>query len=70
MKKKEFSIFSKLFLQLSAIFLLVLIVFAAFALFISIHAARNYSLEVNQKLNWNLARNTVSMINPDFSNGS
>ena len=70
MKNGDFRIFSKLFLQLSAIFLLVLIVFASFALFISIHAARSYSLEVNQKLNWDLARNTVSMINPDFSNGT
>ncbi len=63
------SIFSKLFWQISIIFLLVLIVFGSLSLFISIRAARNYSIEVNQKLNRDLAQNMVDVIKPDFRNG-
>lgn len=57
-------IFNKLYWQVSAIFLAVLIIFAAFAIYISVSAARNYSEEVNQKLNRELARNMLGMISP------
>jgi signal transduction histidine kinase len=61
--------FNRLYLQVSAIFILVLVLFAAITLYISIKAAQNYSVEVNQKLNWDLAQNTVAVIKPEFKNG-
>ena len=61
--------FSKLYWQISAIFLVVLVVFTAISLYISINAASDYSMEVNQKLNHDLAKNTVDVIKPDFENG-
>ena len=65
MKRK----FNRLYLQLSAIFILVFVLFAAITLYISIRSAQNYSVEVNQKLNWDLAKNTVDVIKPQFKNG-
>lgn len=61
--------FGSMFWQVSAIFIIVLIVFAGFTLYISVNAARNYSIEVNQKLNRNLARNTVDVIKDVFHDG-
>ncbi len=61
--------FSRLYLQVSAIFILILIFFAGITLYISIRSAQKYSVEVNQKLNWNLAQNTVEVIKPQFING-
>ncbi len=69
MEHKPNSQFSRLYLQVSAIFLLILVLFAAITLYISIRSAQNYSVEVNQKLNWNLAKNTVEVIKPQFHNG-
>ena len=43
--------FNRLYLQISAIFLLVLMLFAAITLLISVNASRDYSIEVNQELN-------------------
>jgi signal transduction histidine kinase len=60
-------IFNRLYIQISVIFLLVLFVFTALVLYISVNAARKYSIEVNQRLNRELARNTVSMIDPYIS---
>ena len=57
-------IFNRLFLQISAILLFVLIVFSSIALYISVRAARNYSEEVNQKLNYGLASNMLDVIKP------
>ncbi|QGY46689.1 HAMP domain-containing protein [Maribellus comscasis] len=57
-------VFSRLFWQVSAIFLSVLGVFAAIALYISVQAASNYSEEVNQKLNRELASNMLDVITP------
>lgn len=62
-------IFNRLYLQVSAIFLLVLIVFTAIAMYISVQAARDYSVEVNQRLNRDLAQNTADMIKPYIKNG-
>ena len=62
-------IFNRLYLQVSAIFLLVLIIFTAITLYISVQAARNYSVEVNQRLNRDLAQNTADMIKPYIKNG-
>lgn len=62
-------VFNRLYLQISAIFLLVLILFTGIVLYISVNAARGYSIEVNQRLNRELAANTVSMIKPLMKNG-
>lgn len=61
--------FNRLYLQISAIFLLVLMLFAAITLLISVNASRNYSIEVNQKLNRELAASTVNVVTSLFENG-
>lgn len=67
MKKK--GTFNRLYLQISAIFLLVLMLFATITLLISVNASRDYSIEVNQELNRELAANTVNVITSFFENG-
>lgn len=62
-------IFNRLYLQVSAIFLLVLFLFTAVVLYISVESARQYSVEVNQRLNRELAQNTRSMIDPFLLDG-
>lgn len=57
-------IFNRLFLQISAIFLLVLVFFTAITLYISVQSASKYSIEVNQRLNRDLAASTVEVIKP------
>jgi len=69
MKGKEKIVFSKLYWQISAIFLIVLVVFAATAIYIFVQSARDYSIEVNQKLNRNLAGNTVDIVKPFLEDG-
>jgi len=61
--------FNRLYLQISAIFLLVLMLFAAITLLISVNASRDYSMEVNQELNRELAANTVNVVTSFFENG-
>ncbi len=70
MNNKRNKIFSRLYWQVSAIFILVLVVFTAITLYIAVRAARSYSVEVNQKLNRELAKNTVDVIKPEFKNGT
>lgn len=70
MSDRKIIVFSKLYWKISAIFIAVLVVFAAITLFISVRSARNYSIEVNQKLNRALAENTVKEIKPEFHHGS
>ena len=62
-------LFSSLFWRISAIFFLVLLVFASITLKVAIDAARNYSLEANQKLNFDLAEHTVQEIKPFLEGG-
>ncbi|BBE19037.1 phosphate regulon sensor protein PhoR [Aquipluma nitroreducens] len=62
--------FSRLYWKISALFIMILVLFAGITLYISVHSANNYSIEVNQKLNWNLAATTVSEIKPEFQNGT
>ncbi|QDH80212.1 HAMP domain-containing histidine kinase [Echinicola soli] len=62
--KKPFKLFNRLFWEVSAIFLTVLLVFSAITLVISIKSARDYAEEVNQKLNYNLANNVLGVIEP------
>ena len=63
MKIKKPKIFNNLYLQISAIFLLVLILFTAISLRISVESSRKYSVEVNQKLNRGLAASSVEGLN-------
>jgi signal transduction histidine kinase len=69
MKSPQNKIFSRLYWQISSIFLLILVLFTAITLYIAVNSARNYSVEVNQKLNWDLARTTVNVVKPNFKNG-
>ena len=62
-------LFSSLSFKISAIFLLVLLVFGSCTLYISIKAANDYSHEVNQHLNDSLATTTAQMIQPHIKNG-
>lgn len=66
---KKPGIFNYLYLQVSAIFLLVLIIFGGLALYISVRSATKYSIEVNQRLNRELAANMVDVIQPLMKNG-
>jgi len=66
---KKNATFSRLYLQISAIFLLVLMLFAAITLLISVNASRDYSIEVNQKLNRELAASTVNVVISFFEDG-
>ncbi|MEH0153045.1 HAMP domain-containing sensor histidine kinase [Limibacter armeniacum] len=66
---KRGKIFSTLYWQISAIFLLVLLVFGLVALRISVQSARNYAIEVNQKLNRELAAHTVQELKPFLNHG-
>ena len=61
--------FNRLYWQISAIFLLILVTFTAITLYVAVNSARNYSIEVNQKLNWDLAKTTIDVIKPNFKNG-
>jgi signal transduction histidine kinase len=63
-------IFNRLYLQVSAIFLLVLFFFTAIVLYVSVESARKYSIEVNQQLNRELAENTISMLHPFIKDGT
>ncbi len=60
---------SRLYRRISTLFIVVLFVFAAITLYISVHAANNYSQEVNQKLNRNLAANVAVMMQPFLNDG-
>lgn len=68
-KYRKSLLFSRLYWKISVIFILVLFVFGGISLYISVAAARNYSVEVTQKLNWNLAKNAVDLIKPRFFQG-
>ncbi len=70
MEQKTKLLFSRLYWKISVLFLLILVFFGAITLYISIRSASSYSVEVNQKLNWDLARNAVDLINPRFENGT
>jgi signal transduction histidine kinase len=69
MNAKHKTIFSRLYWKISAIFLLVLVLFSAITIYTSIRSADRYSVEVTQKLNWDLARNMVDVMKPEFRNG-
>jgi len=64
MAGQKIRVFSKLYWKISAIFLLVLFVFAVIVLSIFVQSARKYSIEVTQQLNHDLAENSVDIIKP------
>jgi signal transduction histidine kinase len=64
MKKKAGKSFSRLYLRISLLFIIILFLFAAVTMYISVRAANTYSLEVNQRLNRELASNLVFMMKP------
>ncbi|NBC83535.1 MAG: HAMP domain-containing protein [Bacteroidetes bacterium] len=68
MEHKKVKVFSKLYWKISAIFLIVFVVFAAAAIYIFVQSAREYSVEVNQQMNRDLAGNTVDVIKPYIIN--
>lgn len=61
--------FSKLYWRISALFIVILFLFAAVTLYISVHAANNYSREVTQRLNRDLAANVAVMMAPFITDG-
>jgi len=61
--------FSRLYRRISTLFIVVLLLFAVVTLFISVKAARNYSFEVNQKMNHDLAANVAVMMKPFLEDG-
>ncbi|MGD2033573.1 MAG: HAMP domain-containing sensor histidine kinase [Bacteroidales bacterium] len=69
MKNNKTILFTGFYWKIAAIFLAGLIVFASIAVYISVRAASNYSIEVNQKLNKDLASNMLDAIKPDFRSG-
>lgn len=64
MENRRIQLFSRLYWKISSIFLIVFVVFAAAAIFIFVQSAREYSIEVNQQMNRDLASNTVDVIKP------
>lgn len=69
MKNKDIRVFSRMYLKISVIFLLVLILFTSISIYVYVQSAREYSIEVNQKLNRNLAANTTDVIKPFLEEG-
>jgi len=60
---------SRLYRRISTLFIVILFVFAAVTLYISVRAANNYSQEVNQNLNRELAANVSVMMQPFIRDG-
>jgi signal transduction histidine kinase len=61
--------FSRLYMRISALFIVILFVFAAITLYISVQAANHYSQEVNQNMNHDLAAHVADMMKPFIRNG-
>jgi len=70
MNQKTTLLFSRLYWKISVLFILILVFFAGITLYISVRSSNNYSIEVNQKLNWDLATTTADLIKPKFQNGT
>jgi signal transduction histidine kinase len=69
MTKQGQTSISRLYRRISTLFIVVLFVFAAITLYISVQAANHYSQEVNQNLNRELATNLAVMMEPFIKDG-
>jgi len=69
MTKQGRNSFSRLYRRISTLFIVVLFVFAAITLYISVQAANHYSQEVNQNMNRNLAAHVAVMMEPFIQDG-
>lgn len=69
MTKKNKNSFSRLYRKISTLFIVVLFFFAVVTLYISVQAAKNYSFEVNQNMNRDLAANVAVMMTPFLEDG-
>jgi signal transduction histidine kinase len=56
-------------MRISALFIVILVVFAAITLYISVQAANHYSQEVNQNMNHDLAAHVAGMMEPFIQDG-
>lgn len=63
------SSFNSLFWRLAAVFLFILLLFAAISMYIFIASTDEYSAELSQKLNADLAEHTVQEVAPFIDNG-
>jgi len=57
MTKANNKSFSRLYRKISTLFVVILFLFAVVTLYISVQSAKNYSFEVNQNMNRDLAAN-------------
>ena len=64
MTKQGRSSISRLYLRISALFILILFVFAAITIYISVQAANKYGQEVTQNMNHDLAAHVAGMMDP------
>jgi len=69
MTKQRRTSFSRLYVRISALFIVILFVFAAITLYISVQAANHYSQEVNQNLNHDLAAHVAVMMDEFIQDG-
>ncbi len=69
MTKQGRNSFSRLYRRISTLFIVVLFVFAAITLYISVQAANHYSQEVNQNMNRDLAAHVAVMMEPFIQDG-
>lgn len=67
--KTEQKIFSSLYWRLSAVFIGLLLIFAAISIYIFSSSANSYAEELSQELNRDLAAHTVKEISPFINNG-
>ncbi|MGW8314354.1 MAG: ATP-binding protein [Bacteroidales bacterium] len=70
MKRQVQHSISRLYIRISTLFIVILFVFAAVTLFISVQAANHYAQEVNQNLNSDLATNVAVMMEPYIREGA
>lgn len=61
--------FNSLFWRLSAVFIFTLLVFASISMYMFIRSTHDYTTELNQSLNLDLAEHTVKEISPFIVNG-
>ncbi len=70
MKSRGGNPVSRLYIRISTLFIVILFLFAAITLLISVQSANHYSQEVNQHLNSDLAANVAVMMEPFIRDGS